>query len=169
MAGTIDNFGSQQSNVGFCSNNLHMDTVSQDQFYTSYRTFMTALFLGITNALLCLISNVLYRQQEPYFSSTLLNVSYIIFGSLFIFALIGVVYTLLLRYLSKGNIVYIVVFALLMFFLLFRLSTGHFDNESLDDRLTRELSRNITIISGICVVAGIPFLHHNRWFQDNVI
>src|ERR1700754_2890077 len=102
---------------------------NNSSFNANYRAFMTALFVGVADALLCLIYNVVYRSGRPYFSSDIINVSYIIFGVVFLFSMIGLVYMLTLRLFRQGNLIFMFLIIVLSTLALLGIHSGHFSTD----------------------------------------
>ena len=146
-----------------------MDSNSSDPFTASYRAFMTALFVGVADAFLCLIYNVIYRSGRPIFSSTLINVSYIIFGIIFLFAMIGLVYLFALRLFRQGNLIFIVLMALLTILAISAIHSGNFSSDPVGSQSLRTEATGITVIAGISAVIGIPLLHGSHKFELYVV
>jgi hypothetical protein len=54
---------------------------------------MTGLFIGIADTVICLLYNLFYRDGgHGFFSSDIVNVSSIIFGTNILFVVIGVLF-----------------------------------------------------------------------------
>ena len=130
---------------------------------------MTALFVGVADALICLIYNVIYRSGRPYFDSSLINVSYIIFGMLFLFAMIGLVYLFALRLFRQGNIIFIVLMSILTIVALLALHSGVFSADPVESASLRAESSGLVFVIGISAVVGIPLLHSSHKFELYVV
>src|SRR5882672_3125020 len=146
-----------------------MDTNSSTSFDASYRAFMTALFVGVADAFLCLIYNIIYRDGRPYFSSAIINVSYIIFGVLFLFAMIGLIYLFALRLFRHGNIIFFVLLACLTILAILAIHSGSFSADQVESQSLRAELTGITVIVGISAAAGIPLLHGSHKFELYVV
>ena len=146
-----------------------MDTPSSASFETSYRAVMTGLFVGIADALICLIYNVAFRSSRHYFSSTLLNVSYIIFGMLFVFFVIGLVYMVIRRFFGKGDLIFFIVFAMLTVWIVWAIHWAHFSTDPIEDASLRGEYTGVALIAGISAAIGIPLLHRSHKFELYVV
>ena len=146
-----------------------MSNQSTAPFEAAYRAFMVPLFVGVADALICLIFNVTFRSGRPYFSSDLINVSYIIFGLLFLFAMIGIIYLLLLKFSTRGNIIFVFLFAVLSILAIAAVTTGHFSDNPIENASFRGLLLGITIIVGVSATVGVPLLYGSRKFEQNVV
>ncbi len=142
---------------------------NNSSFDASYRAFMTALFVGVADALLCLIYNVIYRSGRPYFSSDIINVSYIIFGIVFLFAMIGLVYMFAQRLFRQGNLVFMALMIVVTVWALLAIHSGHFSPDPVGNQSLRAESTGITIIVGFSAAAGIPLLHSSHKFELYVV
>jgi hypothetical protein len=142
---------------------------NNSSFEASYRAFMTALFAGVADALLCLIYNVIYRSGRPYFDSSIINVSYIIFGMLFLFAMIGLVYLFALRLFRQGNLVFMFLMIIVTVVALLAIHSGNFSSDLVERQSLRAEATGITIIVGFSAAAGIPLLHSSHKFELYVV
>jgi len=142
---------------------------NNSSFDANYRAFMTALFVGVADALLCLIYNVIYRSGRPYFSSDIINVSYIIFGIVFLFAMIGLVYLFALRLLRQGNLVFMLLMIVLSTLALRGIHKGNFSADIIECQSLRAEATGITIIVGFSAAVLVPLLHGSHKFELYVV
>ena len=142
---------------------------NNSSFDASYRAFMTALFVGVADALLCLIYNVVYRSGRPYFSSEIINVSYIIFGVMFLFAMIGLVYLFAQRLFRQGNLIFMFLMIVVSTLAILAIHSGNFSSDLVERQSLRAEATGITIIVGFSAAAGIPLLHGSRKFEIYVV
>ena len=143
--------------------------MDNQSFEASFRAFMVALFVGIADALICLIYNVVFRSGKPYFSSDIINVSYIIFGMIFLFAMIGVVHLLVLRLFARGSLVFSILFVILTGVTLAAIRSGHFSADPVESDLLRGELTGIVIVAGVSAFVGIPVLHGSHRFELYVV
>jgi len=146
-----------------------MNTNSSTSFSASYRAFMTALFVGIADAFLCLIYNIIYRSGNPDFSSAIINVSYIIFGVIVLLAMIGLIYMFALRLFQHGNIIFIVLLIGLTILSISAIHSGSFSADPVESQSLRGELTGITVIIGMSAAAGIPLLHGSHKFELYVV
>ena len=142
---------------------------NNSSFDASYRAFMTALFVGVADALLCLIYNVIYRSGRPYFSSEIINVSYIIFGIVFLFAMIGLVYLFALRLFRQGNLIFMFLMIVLSTLALLGIHSGNFSADLVECQSLRAEATGITIIAGFSATVFVPLLHGSHKFELYVV
>lgn len=133
------------------------------------RAFMTALFVGISDSILCLVFNLVYRGSAGgFFSSALLNVSSIIFGVNILFILIGVLYFGFLRAARKGEIVFSILFVV---FTIVGITVAQHIQRTPDPV---ENARFQGLLTGVMLIVGIsaaiiPLLYHSRKFGEYVL
>ena len=130
---------------------------------------MTALFVGMADTVLSLVYNIVYRSTRHYFSSTLLNVSYLIFGMLFIFCLIGLIYMLIRRIFGNGDLIFFLLICALTILAVWSLHSGHFSADPLENASLRGEYTGVSVIAGICAAIGIPVLHRSHKFELYVV
>ena len=133
------------------------------------KEFMTALFVGIMDTVICLIFNVVYRDGGIYFSNDLINVSTLIFGILIIFSLIGIVYMVLVNTLEKGAIIFMGLFLLLTVAGLWGAGSAQISPDMAENERFRGLLKGILWIMGVSAVAGIPLLRKSKKFEEAVL
>lgn len=136
-----------------------MSTQSLPSFETSYRAVMTSVFIGIIDAFICLIYNIAFRGERRYFPAILLNISYIIFGMLLLFFLIGLVYMVARRFFRNGDLIFFIIFAVLTIWILWAIHWAHFSTDAIENVSLRGEYTSVTIITGIGAAVGIPLLH----------
>jgi hypothetical protein len=133
------------------------------------KEFMTALFVGIMDTVICLIFNVVYRDGGIYFSNDLINVSTLIFGILIIFGIIGIIYTVLVSTLEKGTILFMGLFLLLTVAGLWGAGSAQISPDMAENERFRGLLKGILWIMGVSAVAGIPLLRNSKKFEEAVL
>ena len=146
-----------------------MNNSSNQSFTDAFRGIMTALFLGIANSLVSLIFNIIYRYYGHDFSNDLINVSYLIFGGLFVFFMIGLVYTGLHLITAKGDLIFILLFTALTILIYVAIGSGHFATDPEENLRFRGMLHGLTLITGISATAGIPYFYHNTAFREYVV
>lgn len=146
-----------------------MDTQSSASFEASYRALMTAFFAGIADTIICLIYNIVFRSEKRDFSSTLLNVSYLIFGILFLFFIIGIIYMLIRRISRNGDLIFFLLFSSLTILAIWTIRSGHFSADLVENASLRGEYTGVSIISGISAAIGIPLLHRSHRFELYIV
>ena len=146
-----------------------MDNSSSNPFQSSYRALMTGLFVGIADAFIGLIFNIAYRSSRPDFSSTFLNVSYIIFGMVLLFFFIGLLYAVVCRIFSKSDLIFFLLFGALTILAVWGMHTTRFSGDLIEDASLRGEYTSIAIIAGVSAAVGIPLLHRSHKFELYVV
>jgi hypothetical protein len=141
-----------------------------DRIYSTpfSKVILTALFVGIMTTLLCMFYDVIFRQSTGFFLSDYINVSTLIFFTNLLFLLIGMIYFIFLR-IKKGEIIFIVLFLVLTAFFAFQADHAHRSDVPKLNSEFHELIVPIVIIMGLAAAVAIPFLFHNRKFEENVL
>jgi p-aminobenzoyl-glutamate transporter AbgT len=133
-----------------------------------YRATLTALFVGIMATLLCLGYDIFYRDETGFSLSTIINVSSIIFLVNLIFLIVGVIYSMLISALKKADAVFVLAFLIIILFCIWG-ATGIVRSSNHEETVQfRGLLIGILVIMGIGV-AAIPYLFHNRKFEETVL
>ena len=131
-------------------------------------TLLTGVFAGFSGTILCLAFNIFYRNDTGFLPSAIINVSSLIFAVNLLFVFIGLLYSVCLRWLPKGDIVFGALFVVLTIVLLLATSGVQRSDDAVVNHEFKGLLSGIIIILGLCCVA-IPILFHNRRFREHVI
>jgi len=129
---------------------------------------LTGVFAGFITTLLCLLYNLVFRSSTGFSPSHIINVSSIIFFINALFLIMGLIYNLFLR-IKRGEALYIIVFVLLTAVLAVMANHVHRSNVLLLNAEFRHLLVPLVIIMGLCASFGIPYLFHNKKFEENVL
>jgi hypothetical protein len=148
--------------------------VGDDMDYTSslpfLKAFMTGLAIGIADTLLCLLYNLFLRKDGTtgFFSSDIINVSSIIFGTNILFMLIGVIYFGFLKAHMTGEVVFSLLFIVLT--VIGVVVAAHVQRSPDPDQNSRfhTLLTGVIIIMGLSA-AGMPLLYHSRKFGEHIL
>ena len=133
-----------------------------------FKAMMTGLFIGVIDTIICLAYNIGYRDMTGYLPSTIINVSSLIFAIVILFAIIGIIYYLFIRYIRQGDIVYFIVFLALTIWATVRsMQVVRFGDSHLDSGW-HGLLGGIVLILGLSS-ASIPLFYRSKKFQDAVI
>lgn len=134
-----------------------------------YRSLMTGLFVGIIDTLLCLIYNLIYRERTGFDLSSIINVSSLIFFINLLFPVIGIIYNGFLKYFKKGDRVFIAVFLGLTLFFAWRSEVVYRTTDQTLNHEFRTLLLGIVLILGVSAAVLVPYLYHNKKFEENVV
>ncbi|MGZ3914304.1 MAG: hypothetical protein ACXVB3_11275 [Flavisolibacter sp.] len=133
------------------------------------RAMLTGLFVGIIATLFCLFYDVIFRESTRFDLGPLINVSTLIFAVNLIFFVIGILYYGFLKAFKKGDLVFIIVFVLLTLFLVWKAAGVHRSDDQTLNAQFRQLLGGVIIIMGLGASFLIPFLFHNKKFEEYVL
>lgn len=131
------------------------------------KAVLTSVFVGISVTLLCLVYNMIFRESTGYRPADFINVSSLIFAVNLIFLVVGLIYFFFLRAFKKGDVVFEILFGLLIIFCAWRAAHAHMQNPTLTSEF-RTLLIGVIIIMGIGIEL-VPLLFHNKKFEDAVL
>ena len=77
------------------------------------KSVLTGLFAGIAATFICIIYNVIYRDETSFPLFNFINVSSLIFCVNILVTLIGVVYYWFTKYMKRGELFFIAAFVLI--------------------------------------------------------
>lgn len=123
-----------------------------------YKPLMAGLFAGYIATVFNLIYDVLFRESTTFPLHDLVNVSTIIFATLFALPLAGVAFAFFDRFFRNGNWVYIILSALFTALCIYGTLHVH---RSADPVLTiqfQHLLLGIVIICGVFATVAVPWL-----------
>ena len=134
-----------------------------------YRAFMTSVFTGIFATLATMCYDLVFIEYMKYPLSAIINVSSLIFGINLVFLLIGLVYYFFLQFFKKGDTLFIVLFVLLTAFFVLKAWAIHRTDDVTVNIQFHFLLSGIIIITGMGAFFVIPFLFHNKKFEEYVL
>jgi hypothetical protein len=144
-----------------------------DDFTSSFpfmKALMTGLAIGISDTVLCLLYNLLYRDGgHGFFSSDLINVSSIIFGTNILFVLIGVLFFAFAKGARKGEVAFSILFIVLTIIGAIAAAQVHRSADPDMNARFHGLLVGIVLIFGISAAIGMPVLYHSRRFGQYVL
>jgi len=129
---------------------------------------LTGVFAGFAGTIICLIYNIIYRDDTGFLPSTIINVSSLIFAVNILFVFIGLIYFVCLRYLPKGDVFFEGLFILLTVVLLLMTAGAHRSDDVVVNQQFKGLMYGLIIILGVCSIA-MPVMFHNKSFRKHVI
>lgn len=130
---------------------------------------LTSVFAGIITTLLSFAYYVGYKEVTGFPLSGLINVSSLIFVTNTFFLVIGYIYFLFIKNFRKGDVLFVVVFMLLTALSIWEAYSIHRSDDPVVNMQFHQLLAGIFLINGVVVFAGIPFLFHNKKFNEEVI
>jgi hypothetical protein len=135
----------------------------------TYRAVMTGLFVGIIDTLLCLFFNLFYRESTGFTPTAIVNVSSLIFFINLLLPLIGVLYSGFLSWFKKADIVFIIAIVVVTLFFVWRAESVTRGDNPTENSEFRTLLLGIVLILGLSSAFLIPYLFHNKKFEENVV
>lgn len=152
----------------------HSSQIGDDMDYTSMfpfaKAFMTALAVGISDTILVLLFNLIWRDDltTGFFSSNFISVSSIIFGVNILFCVIGVIYYGFLQAKGAGEVAFSILFAVLTLVGVITALHLHRYNDPGENTRFHVLLTGMMLICGLSAT-GMPLLYHSRWFGHHVL
>lgn len=132
------------------------------------KALLTSVFVGITASLGCLVFNSIYRDRTGLAPVDIINVGSIIFAVNIGFLVIGFLYFLFTQ-IKKGEMLFIILFSLLTIFFAWK-AEGVVRSADIQVTLQfRGLLLGIIIIAGFGASVLIPFLAHNKKFEQDIL
>jgi hypothetical protein len=136
---------------------------------TFYRTFMTAVFVGLFATIITMVYDLVFVQYFAFPFSSIINVSSLIFGVNLIFIVVGILYYFFVSSLQRGDLYFIILFVLLTIFFVWRAEQANRTGDYVTNHQFRNLLAGIIIIMGGMAAFLVPFLYHNKKFEDHVL
>ena len=134
-----------------------------------YRTFMTAVFVGIITTLLAMAYDLLFVRTFNFPLSAIINVSSLIFGINLAFLVVGLLYYVFQVSFKKGDLYYIITLVLTTALLAWRAELANRSADEVVNHQFRNLLAGIVIIMGVMAGFVLPFLYHTKRFEDAVL
>jgi hypothetical protein len=146
-----------------------MSNSTDQSFAAGYRAVLTGVFVGIVDTLISLGFNIAYRRGGADFPQDLVNVSYLIFGTVFLFFIIGAIYMGLHSISTKGSLIFIILFGALTIIGLVAIGSAHLADSDIQNLRYRGILRGLVLIDGISATALIPYFYNSPKFQEYVV
>jgi hypothetical protein len=132
------------------------------------KAFLTAVFAGLVTTLLCIVYDTFYRGSTGFSPSYIINVSTILFFVTPLFMVIGIIFFGFLR-IKRGELLYIILIALITIIVAVMAGHVHRSEIPLVNTEFHQLLVPIVVIMGLAASLGIPFLFHNKKFEEHVL
>lgn len=133
------------------------------------KAILTGLFAGFIATIVCLLYNLIFRNSTGFATAELINGTSLVFVINLVFLIIGTIYYGFIKTFKKGELIFIIVFVLLTIFLAWKAEGVHRSANQLLNIEFRQLLLGVVIISGVSAAFLIPFLFHNKTFEDHVL
>jgi len=134
------------------------------------KALLTGVFAGISATFICIIYNVIFRDETGFQLFNLINVSSLIFGVNIAFMLIGIIYYWFIKYGKRsGEMIYIGVFVLITIWGILKTSGIQRTDDMAANVQFHHLFIAMIIIWSIAASIGIPVLFHSKKFEEHVL
>jgi hypothetical protein len=143
--------------------------------YSNYLTpfsksLLTGVFTGISATFICIIYNIVYRDETSYGLFSFFNVSSLIFAVNILFMFIGVLHYWFTKFIKRGGeMIYAAFFILLTILLIVKIPGIHRVNDVTENTEFHHLAIAMTLIMGLAAAIGIPVLFHSKKFEEEVL
>ncbi|RYY81644.1 MAG: hypothetical protein EOO15_24155 [Chitinophagaceae bacterium] len=135
----------------------------------SYRALMTGLFVGLFATVVCLLFNLVYRRSTGFGPTDIINIATLTFGINLAFPLIGLLFDGFRKWFKGGERAFTILLTLLFAIFIWRALGTQLTDNALLNREFRTLLIGVLLILGASAAFLLPFLYHNRQFEDHVV
>ena len=132
------------------------------------KAILTGLFAGIVATVLCIGYEIFYRDSTGFPLSDYINVSTLIFAINLVFLVFGILYYAFARF-KSGELFFAIFFLLLTAVLAFLAGGIHRSEVPSLNKEFHQLFVPMVIIMGLMAAVGIPYLYHNKKFEEHVL
>ncbi|HQU55881.1 MAG: hypothetical protein R2796_03640 [Chitinophagaceae bacterium] len=129
---------------------------------------LTSVFVGFVTSIICLLYNIIFREQSGFPYNDIINVSTLIFSVNLLFVVVGVIYYFFIGKKEKPELLFMIVFALLTALAIWGTGSAQRTDNPVFNAQFRELLTGVLIIIGVGIIA-IPVLYHNKKFKKAVL
>ena len=133
------------------------------------RALLTAVFVGFVASIICIFFNIFYRDETGFVPSEIINVSSLIFGVNLYFFACGMIYAGLKSWSPKSDLIYIALFVLLTIFFAWKAEGATRTADHAVTQQFRGLLLGVILISGVSVALVVPYLYHNKKFNEAIL
>lgn len=128
------------------------------RYNLSTRGILGGLFVGIAAAVINLAFDLIYRKITGYEFAEYININSIIFFTIPTMVVGGIVYSVILQYVKKGLVVYMVLAAILTIVVAFiPLGPNMLPSGEAMPPTARGLTLGIEIITGVLATFALPY------------
>ncbi len=126
------------------------------------KSVLAGVFAGILATCLILIYNFIYRGSTAFPLSEIINVSTVIFASIIILTIAGIIYYFFINNMKAGKTVYIILFSIITLLAAFASMQVHRSGVKILNYEFHQLLLGTVLILGLCAVVGIPLLYKSK-------
>ena len=132
------------------------------------RGILGGLFVGIITAVLNLAFDYIYRKITHYQAAEYVNINSIIFFTIPTLVAAGIVYSIIIRFVKRGVLVYTILSLILTLIVTFiPLGPNMLPNGEMMPPTSRGLTMGIVILTGLMGAFALPyFAEHPRVWSD---
>ena len=135
----------------------------------SYRSLMTGLFVGLFATLVCLLFNLIYRRSTGFMPTDIINIATLAFGVNLLFPLIGLLFNGFRHWFKGGERIFSIVLTLLFLVFIWLAGGAHLTDSPVENREFHTLLIGVLVILGGSAAFLLPYLFHNRTFEEHVV
>ena len=138
--------------------------MNYDMHHTEFtKSLLAGVFAGIAATVISLLFNTFFRGYTGFFLSELINVSTVIFTLLVLGTIAGPVFYFFHHYLKTGTILFQIASIIITILLIIGGLQVQRSADAIASKEFRELLTGVTIITGLCISFGIPFLYKHDY------
>ena len=126
------------------------------------KSVLAGVFAGILATVVILVFNFIYRGSTAFPLSEIINVSTVIFSSLIILTIAGVIFYFFIHFMKAGQLVYIILFSVLTLLAAYGSMHVSRSSDQLMNNEFHQLLLGTVLILGLCAAAGIPLLYKSK-------
>lgn len=131
------------------------------------KDLLTGVFAGIIATLINLAYDFFFRYYDKLYPSEIINVSSIIFVTMLLFTIAGIIYFALDKFVKHGNIIYIILFLALTVISFYAGMHVHRSSDASVNEGFKGLLLGTVAVSGLLVTFFIPYLtRHDTLYND---
>lgn len=134
--------------------------MNYDMHHTEFtKSLLAGVFAGIAATVISLLFNTFFRGYTGFFLSELINVSTVIFTLLVLGTIAGPVFYFFHHYFKTGTVLFQIAGIIVTALLIIGGLQVQRSADPVASKEFRELLTGVTVITGLCISFGIPFLY----------
>ncbi len=138
--------------------------MNYDMHHTEFtKSLLAGVFAGIAATVISLLFNTFFRGYTGFFLSELINVSTVIFTLLVLGTIAGPVFYFFHHYFKAGTILFQIAAIIVTAILIIGGLQVQRSADPVASKEFRELLTGVTVITGLCISFGIPFLYKHDY------
>lgn len=129
------------------------------------RPLLTSVLVGLAATVICLFFNIFYRESTGYQPADYINVSSLIFGVNLVFVVVGLLYFVFLRLFKKADLIFEVLFAVILIFCIWMATRATIENSALLSKEFRTLLIVVIAVMGVGAIL-VPYFYRHKKLVD---